>query len=69
MATETDKKPRKSPARPCAVVLAAIEERMLIIDEVKSIEELHAHTARVRDLTDELVRSVNNVTKGADSEL
>ena len=58
MATETEKKPRKSPARNAQIVLAAVEERVLMIERAMNIEDVAAHAARVRELFDELRRAI-----------
>lgn len=61
-------KVRKKPARNREVVLALMDERLCMLESSTSIEQVAPHTFRLRELLNELQRSLGRKDESADSE-
>ena len=60
-------KTRKPRARHISIIQGAMDERMLMLDAAKDTETCQEHAARIRELCDELRRSIGK-DNGGDSE-
>lgn len=58
MAETTATRIRKPRARQRDVVVGALNERLHIIDDCRNLDDVKAHTARLRELFDELSRAM-----------
>lgn len=54
--TATKERVRKSKARHSTIVMAAIEERLLMVEQTDDLASVKAHVARIDELLDELKR-------------
>lgn len=58
----TVQRKRRPPARHRDVIMAAADERLLMLDRCMNLEDVASHTARIRELFEELRRSLNKET-------
>lgn len=61
-------KVRKKPARNREVVLALMDERLCLLESSTSIEQVAPHTFRLRELLNELQRSLNKNAPESEGE-
>lgn len=57
--TETAPKVRRKPARHSTIIMAGIDERILMIEATQDVDGRNAHVKRISELLDELRRSIN----------
>ena len=58
---------RRPNARAKEIVFGAIDERLIMIDECRDLEIVKVYVSRLRELIDELKRSVSKKTEGEEA--